>query len=438
MEKCRLTDKLISDVKAYIKSGFDYDTSKTKVRRWYNKWTPILFEGNLFVNEKPLISESQVNSYLEHAVKQGMPLGKESAYKWLVARAYGFKKKVIYNYIQSIESVQLLKKRPFKNYRRNLTQTSEGDAQVLLNQRFGGHTTVGIDLVFLPRQTKNYPREAWTRYKYVYVAVVQANNYLFAYPMTRKTAVEARRCARLLIADFKKRYGLRISTIVMDAGTEFQKEHKAYLSQNDIKQLIVSKVWFVERKNSQLMRQIAFLREGIGYKWEHSFKNAILKVNQTYCRKIKKTPEEVTGVELKEGLKHYNRKLKLNPRAKAQPVFKLKDRVRHLLKSAMDVNTVMWKSYNAFRAKKTGIWSKTVYPVAGKRKKGRIYQYFVNERWFFPYQLQLIKGSVIQIQAEKPVAKPKPQKKVAKKKKVAQVELRRGTRVRKKTTFYGR
>ena len=423
----------------YIKSGFSYDLSKTKVRRWYERWKPILFKGHLFYQNKPLIPESEVLTYLETAVKEGMPLSKDSAYQWLVSRAYGFKKKVIHDYIQSLEAVQLLKKRPFKNYRRNMTQITEGDAQALLARKFGGKTTVGVDLIFLPRQTENYPREAWTKYKYIYCAVCQASNYTFAYPMSRKTAVEARRCARLLIADFKKRYGLRISTFVMDAGTEFKKEHKEFLTQQGIKQMTVSKVWWVERKNSQLMRQIAFLREGVGFKWQHAFENALLKVNQTYSRKIKKTPAEVTGVELKEGLKHFNRHLKMNPTPKKQPVFKLKDRVRHLLKSAMDVNTVLWKSYNAFRAKKTGIWSKTVYLVAGKRKKGRLFQYFVNQKWFFSYQLQLIKGDVIKIQAPKVLKKVAPSSKPKKKPaRAPEANLRRGTRARKKTSFYGR
>ena len=439
MEKCKLTDELINNVIQFIKSGYSYKDSKTKVRRWYERWTPVLFKGVLYYNKKPLIPESQVPLYLEAAVKEGMPLSRDSAFKWLGDRAYGFKRKVVQEYLQSLEAVQLLKKRPFKNYRRNLTQTREGDAQVLLARKFGGKTTVGADLIFLPRSTENYPKEAWTKYKYIYCAVVQQSGYCFAYPMSRKTAVEARRCARLLVADFKKKYGLKIETMVFDLGTEFMKEHKQYLQQQEIKMMTVSKVWWVERKNSQLMRQIAFLREGLGYKWQHAFENALAKINSTYNRKIKMTPESVTGEMLKKGLKLHNRKLPLNPRPMKQPIFKLKQRVRHLLKSAMDVNSILHKSYNAFRDRKTHVWSKKVYTIGGKRKKGRLFQYWVNSKWFFPYQLQLVRHNVIKIHAPVPIKKkvaPKPKKKVATAE-ISQSNVRRGTRIRKQTQFYG-
>ena len=440
MEKCKLTDELLNGVIEYIKSGYSYLNTKTKQRRWYDRWHPELVKGVLYYDGKPLIPESQVTQFLEAAVKQGMPLSRDSAFKWLSARAYGFKRKVVQEYLQSLEAVQLLKKRPFKNYRRNLTQTREGDAQVLLAKKFGGKTVVGVDLIFLPRSTENYPKEAWTKYKYLYCAVVQQSGFCFCYPMARKTAVEARRCARLLVADFKKKYGLKIETMVFDLGTEFMKEHKQYLQSQAIKMMTVSKVWWVERKNSQLMRQIAFLREGLGYKWQHAFENALAKINSTYNRKIKMTPESVTGEMLKKGLTFHNRKLPLNPRPKKQPNFKKGQRVRHLLKSAMDVNTVLWKSYNAFRDRKTHVWSKTVYKIQDKRKKGRLFQYQVNNKWFFPYQLQLVKGEVIKIQAPQPVKRkvvPKPKQKVAKAE-ISQSNLRRGTRVRKKTQFYGR
>jgi hypothetical protein len=308
-----------------------------------------------------------------------------------------------------------------------------------LRNRHGGKTTVGIDLTFIPRQTKNFPREAWTNYKYLYVAVVQANNFTFAYGMKSKSGIASRTCLKKLIRDFKEKYKLKISSIVMDNGPEFQKEHLEYIEQQSIKPILVSKVWWVERRNSMLMREIAFLREGLNYKFEHAFVNALKKINGTYCRKIKKIPEQVTGDELEKGIRHYNKRLVRNPKQKKQPVFKLKQRVRHLLKSAMDVNTILWKSYNAFRDPKTHIWSKTVYLIKNKKKKGRLVQYLVNNQWFWPYQLQLVQGNVITLQAEK---KPIKKKKYVPRKKVARAELdqqniRKGTRVRKQTSFYG-
>ena len=309
---------------------------------------------------------------------------------------------------------------------------------MFLSKKFGGKTTVGIDLTFIPRQTDNFRREPWTKYKYLYVAVVQATNYTFAYPMERKSAVESRRCARKLLADFKERFGLPIKTILLDAGPEFLAEHATFLEKQGVKIVTVSKVWYVERRNSMLMREIALLREGFGYQWQHSLKYALEKINGTWNRKIKATPDSITGQQLQKGVKHYNRALKRKPRQKKQPVYKKKDKVRHLLKSAMDVNTVLWKSYNAFRDRKTHIWSKTVYAVQDKKRKGRTVQYLVNGKWFYPWQLQLVKGLVIQLQAPKPEKKkvaPKPKKKVPRAE-ISTANLRRGTRVRRKTVFY--
>ena len=370
-----------------------------------------------------------------------MPMSRDGAYKWLNQNAWGFKKRTVYDYLRRIEAFQLMKKHPYKNTRKNLEQTREGTAQTLLQNAHGGKTTVGIDLTFIPRSTENYPRESWTKYKYLYVAVVQANNYTFAYGMTSKTAVAARTCLKKLITDFKKRYGLSISSIVMDDGSEFKKEHLAHLKTLGIKAVIVSKAWWVERRNSMLMREIAFLREGLGYNWQYAFVNALAKVNGTYCRKIKKMPSEVTGSELQKGITHYNKKLKRNPKQKKQPIYKKNQRVRHLLKSAMDVNTVLWKSYNAFRDRKTHVWSKTVYPITDKKKKGRLNQYLVNGKWFWPYQLQLVPGAVIALKADKlkSVVKTRaPKKPRDPRGELSQENVRRGARARKRTQFYGR
>ena len=438
MEKCKLKDDLLSKVIEYIRSGYSYDKSGTGTRRWFNRWKPDLRKNQLWYQGKPMIPESEVEGYLKAAAQKGMPMSRDGAYKWLKNRAWGFKKNAVYKFISSLESFQLMKKHPYKNTRQNITQKREGSAQMFLSKKFGGKTTVGVDLTFIPRQTENFPREPWTNYKYLYVAVVQASNFTFSYGMERKSGVESRKCARKLLADFKEKYGVPIKTLLMDAGPEFQKEHTAFLKQKGVKIVTISKVWWVERRNSMLMREIALLREGFGYKWEHAFKYALEKINGTFCRKIKATPDSVTGKQLTKGIKHFNRKLKRKPRQKKQPVYKKKDRVRHLLKSAMDVNTILWKSYNAFRDRKTHIWSKTVYAVQDKKRKGRTVQYLVNGKWFYPWQLQLVKGPVFQLRAPKPVRKkvtPKPKKKVPRAE-ISTANLRRGTRVRQKTQFY--
>ena len=104
MEKCQLKDSLINLVKEYIKSGYSYDKSGTRTRRWYDKWKPELRKNQLWYKNKPLIPESQVLAYLEESVKQGMPLSRDGAYRWLLDRAWGFKKNVVYKFISSLEA----------------------------------------------------------------------------------------------------------------------------------------------------------------------------------------------------------------------------------------------------------------------------------------------------------------------------------------------
>ena len=70
----------------------------------------------------------------------------------------------------------------------------------------------------------------------------------------------------------------------------------------------------------------------------------------------------------------------------------------------MDVNTVLWKSYNAFRDTKTQAWTKTVRPIKAKKKKGRTVMYQVNNDWYYPWQLQKI-DKVVVLESDEPKEK---------------------------------
>ena len=48
MQKCKLTNDLVSRVIHYIQSGYNYDTSNTKTRQWYDKWRPELRKKSLW------------------------------------------------------------------------------------------------------------------------------------------------------------------------------------------------------------------------------------------------------------------------------------------------------------------------------------------------------------------------------------------------------
>jgi len=447
MNRCKITQDLLTKVRNFKKTGMGDE----QTRRWVKRWNPVVYKQIVLHDKKMLVPVEMVDKFLEKFVQEGMPLGRDSAYKWLEKRYWGFKKRKVHDFISSLESVQLLKKRPHKNTRRNLTHVREGVSQVILSKKYGGSATVGIDLAQLPQQTENYPKKAWTKYKYLYVAVAFKTGYLWAYPMTSKTAVSARTVARKLAADFKKQYGVPIKTIVADAGSEFKGVHATFWKSKKVKLISAGdgqehkvfeneggKVWWVENKISALMRHIALLREGMGYGWQYALREAKEKVNNTYSRKIKMAPTDVTPALFAKKIKHTNLRLPLNPVARKQPVFEVEDRVRYLTKNARDVNAVLWKSYNAFRDPKTHVWSKRVFRVTAKRRRGRTHQYLVNRMWFFPFELQLVKGPV------RKISKPVKQRTTVKSKRpfkdptaeISKVNIRRGKRIRKQTQFY--
>ena len=115
MNKCKITDALVANVIRYVKSGYSYDESNTKTRQWHDKWHPEIRKDGLWYEGKPLITEEQVPVFIEAAIKKGMPLSRDGAYKWLNKNAWGFKKKTVYDYLRRVEAFQLMKKHPYKN-----------------------------------------------------------------------------------------------------------------------------------------------------------------------------------------------------------------------------------------------------------------------------------------------------------------------------------
>ena len=411
MNRCTLSTDLLTKVKNYYKTG----EANSVTRRWANKWKPVLKAGKFYKDNKLLVPLEKIDQILQKSAKEGMPLSRDGAFHWLAKKYFGFKKRDVLKWVKRLETVQLLRKMPYVNTRANKVQKKEGAAQILLRSNLEGKGCVGIDLCVIPKQTKLIPKPTWTKFKYLFVAVVQASNYCFAYPMENKSAVSARGCARKLWKDFKEKYGQTITGVIADLGNEFKGEHLTFWRTKNITMRNVSKAWFVERRISILMRYIAALREGFNYKWEYSFKNALEKTNNTYCRKIRKLPEDVTGREIQKGLVKYNRKLKKKPKQKKQPVYYVNQRCRVLTKNARDPNRTLYKSYNVFRHKRLNNWTKTVYTIKRKKKKGYTYVYEINNSWYYPWEIQIVVGKLITLQAPRPKKKP-PNKKVSRKK----------------------
>jgi hypothetical protein len=94
-----------------------------------------------------------------------------------------------------------------------------------------------------------------------------------------------------------------------------------------------------------------------------------------------------------------------------------------------------------FRHKRLNNWTKTVYTIKGKKKKGYTYVYEINNSWYYPWEIQIVVGKPMILEAPRPKKKP-PIKKVPKKKikrtEISVSNVRRGRRVRNRTQFFGR
>ncbi len=410
MNRCQVSAKFYKALMNQIKVG----DGLRKERLFVQKWKPVLRNGLLYHKNKIIVPTEGVQDVMKREItKNGAPMtSRDSLFKYLFDIYVGISKRDCDKFLKSLEYYQLSKIRPHKNTRVN-KEKKEGTTQALLRGRYGKTMNVGVDLFFIPQNTEHF--SGWgTRYKYLYVAVVQTCNYVFAYGMVNKSASTAKKQAEKLWKDCQKVFGKTPSGIVCDAGTEFQAEHKHFVEENKgVVMRISDKATFVERRISILARNIGILRDHFGYDFDESLRLGLEKSNNTYCRKIKRQPSQVSGKEV-IGLKHYHKKLKYRPRIKKQPVFKLKDRVRHLTKYSTDVNQKFFKSYTSGRDKNTAIWSKNVYTVIGKKQKNRMKQYYLtNNKWYYPYELQGLPYGTQKLDVIVPKKKrAKPKKKV--------------------------
>ncbi len=411
MNRCKISVEFYQNLVSHMKLG----DGLRKERLWVNKWKPTLARGMLFYKGKHIIPKEAVTEIMKKEItKNGAPMtSRDSLFKYLLNKYWGITKSDCDKYLKSLEYYQLSKVRPHQNTRIN-KEYKEGATAALLRGRYGKTMNVGVDLFFIPQKTEHF--SGWgTRYKYLYVAVVQTCNYVFAYGMVNKTANTAKKQAEKLWRDCFKVFGKYPSGIVCDAGTEFQAEHKEFIEeQKGIVMRVSDKATFVERRISILARNIGILRDHFGYGFDESLRLGLEKANNTYCRKIKKQPSQITGKDV-IGLKHYHKKLTYQPKIKKQPVFKMRDRVRHLTKYSTDVNQKFFKSYTSGRDKHTAIWSKTVYTVIGSKKKNRMHQYMLsNNKWYYPYEMQLVPYGVLKLDVDIPKKKraAKPKKKV--------------------------
>jgi len=352
-----------------------------------------LKNGKLFSGGKEIIPHDKRDETLRDLVlNKAAPLSLDQLFLYAQKLYWGLSKRYVHNWLRSTEEYQLMKRKPFRHYRLNNKVQLEGKTSENLRKH---KNMLGIDLV--------QPHAEWTSNKYIAVCVHYATSYTWAATMRTKTAQKTLDTFRPMLADCIKRFG-KVDRLTADAGSEFKGVFAAYLSERGIKKEILQMCSWVEKKNSSLCRSIGSLL-GMGHGWRKAFKLAIEKVNNTKSRITGKAPIEWTLQDLNQGApKRKNRKLKFAPTAREQPIFKKNNLVRHLTHRAQG-KTAFWKSYESTSVEKRENWSK-IYKITKIQRPGKydlIHKYFVNGKWFFAYQLQLVPENTISIKKRKPV-----------------------------------
>lgn len=442
MNRCRITRQFLRDIITGVKSK----PKNRKVRLFIEKWAPTVHQGKLYHGNLRVVPYEDIDSVLKKEAEQnGMPLSRDGAFHYLKKKYVGFKKRQINTWLKRVEQLQLIHKRPHRETRVN-TQNREGAKNYFMKNN---KLNLGVDLFAMPKPQ-------WSSYAFFFVAVLQRSGYTWIFPISSKKATATLTALKKVFRECKQLFGREPTGVSTDDGSEFKAEFDQWLKEKRIKRRVLTgrstMTWWVEKKNSTFARIFAVMRN------IHGFKKALQltrdKVNNIQSRVTRKAPVDWTAKDFKESQKRYNRKMPQTAKRRKQPVFSAGDRVRYMLKAAQG-KAKFYKSYEGMRSNKHAMWSKRVYEIAAKKKMGHGFMYKVNAIYRFPYELQRIEGTLVQLEPDKkpPAKKPKPQRKLPAAsaaaprmrrgfppKRPAPVEapvLRRSSRVRKKPVRFG-
>ena len=384
MNRCRITTEFFDLLRDGIKTG---KPKNRKVRLFLEKWQPKLKRGSLWYDGKEIIPYEKTGEIMKlEAQSNGMPLSRDGAFKYLQKRFIGFKKRRVMDFLKSVEQLQMLRKRPHKNTRVN-RHTREGVASGLMRNSKGGKWNLGIDFFENPKE--------WVKYAYTFVAVLQRTGYMWLVPTKRKSAGAALTALKRVVQDAKKQMGIKVTGITHDAGGEFvNKKFEKYCADNGIQAEVVQLCWWVEKKNSTWARTYGALRAIHGHR--KALALTLEKVNNTVNRVTGRAPADVTA---DTKLRRKRRNLKKQPKLRKQPVYDVGDRCRVLLKYAQG-KAAFYKSYEGLRSEHHGIWSKRVFRIAQKKKRGYEYMYLVDSKWRPASDLQLITGTIVVLEGK--------------------------------------
>ena len=375
---------------------------------------------------------------------------------FLGKRYIGFKKNKVMAWLKRVEQLQLIHRRSDVP-RAKPARKREGATNWRMSSANEGRMNLGVDLFDIPKE--------WSAYKYFFVAVLQKSGFTWLIPMSNKKARTARTCLKKVFADCKKRFGAEPSGVTSDKGSEFLAEFQTWLKGRNVKQKFEKKLCsWVEKKNSTMARTFAVMRQVHGFK--KALELTLEKINNTVSRKTRKAPADWTSEDFKKKIPRYNRKIKANPRRRIAVPLEVGDRVRIMLKKAIDKGG-FYKSYEGMRKKSHFNWSRKIYKVTNVKKgsQGFPHKYKIDDQagdWIPHRELQHISGKLVRLSQVKARVKPrakkalsapirrvsirplvptpgpiKKQKRAKAKKALSAPVLRRSTRVRRAPVRFG-
>ena len=326
-----------------------------RLRPFIRKFKPTVKAGKLFVENKEIVPASKVNVTLDEITQNSdAPLGIHSMYAWILNNYIGISRDNIRDYLKKDPVYQKIERRPNTD-KPTRKRVKEGKTNKIL---FRYPNTLGVDLIQIGSQwlPKKYTGET----EYLLVCVHKLSGYTFAKLMRKKTAAVTRKFMKKILEDAREKFG-KIEHVEQDNGLEFEGAFREYLGQQGVKQSILKKVSYVEKKNSILQRYITMISST--HPFYAAVRISVEKLNNSPNRtNNNKTPKSFIGVKnTKQFIKNKKFKTYKGIAQKAR-TFKVGDNVRYVMKSQdKDSSGINYKSYKAKH------WSKDVHQVLKKR-----------------------------------------------------------------------
>ncbi len=379
MNKYKFTDKFVADLLG-AKNG--KKTTK-KAAEFLRKFPSLQKQGEkLFYDGKQIISETELPKVLEKELTaRGCPMAVESAFNYCFKKYIGMTRAKIKKFINSLESVQLMKRRPVNPEVRKggYSRNAEGATRFLLDNPFlGDKNHCSTDLMQLAKH--------WTKFRYIIVVVHVRSGMAYFEPLLNKKPQSVLTKFKKIQKLIEDRFG-KIKLLTSDQGGEFLSVFRKYLLQNRIKHFNQYKAYTSEKKISQFGRYLGELLS-IKVPWETALALASEKVNNVKSRITGKTPMEFKrndDLKAPRSLNQHKRKLQ------KIPVFQKNQKCRYLRKPADTLNP-FYKSYwtGDNRTRKYQNWTKRLHVIKDVKQVAGLKVYKVDGKYRKPWELQIV------------------------------------------------